>query len=68
MIGPKAGPKKGAMMNAAAVNALSLGANKSALLPPPIARTGPPAIPAKSLQTIKLPNVFDNPAPIMKRM
>jgi len=58
----------GIMMKKDDATALFLAAYMSALVPAPTARTGPPSVPAKNLQTSRLASELLKPAPRMKSM
>jgi hypothetical protein len=55
-------------MNMDVVKARSFGTNRSAFVPPPIARTGPEESPANSLQMTKLAKVCETPEPTRNKM
>jgi hypothetical protein len=65
---PRAGPRKGIIINMAVLKARSFGTYKSAFVPEPIARTGPDASPAKSLQMTKLAKDCERPDPSKNNM
>ena len=60
---PSAGPRNGASRKKMLAIARLCGGNKSAFVPPPTARTGPPVNPASIRHAQKVPKLLARPEP-----